>query len=230
MLVIMSILLFLLLIWWVMRSKNRMKFQLNKKFIYTLVAAYVVILLIATISVEIYEKKFAAEMPSIIDDIPLAIGGSYGARGFEPNDSTSILDKREHVVGDRLTLENPPFDYEPNIDIIIKRKSDNDGVIEETIYTPVLFNHGFDFSDRFQYVLPEWNEDTVFFPTQPATIINYSTYRDAFSISQFTKKARDNASSITYGGMSRQITIHLLVPKDLEIDAPEEFFINYIDE
>ena len=230
---IFPILLLFLLIWWIMRSKNRMKFQLNKKITYTLVATYVVILLIATITVEIYEKKFAAEMPDIVDDAPQSIGGSYNAQGFEPSDSTSILDKREHIAGDRLELKihtSSTFDYESTVDILIKRKSDNDGVIEETIYSPILFNDGFDFSDRFQYTLPEWDEDTVFFFKQPETIINYSTYRDAFLLSQFTKKPMDDTYFRSYGGMSRQIIIHLLVPKDLEIDAPEDLYINYLDE
>lgn len=216
------LLLLLLLIWFVMRPKNRVRFQLSKKFIYTLVGAYVIILLIATVTAEIYDKKFAAELPDIIEDNPYS-------ENFHSMDPASIIEKRNHVAGDRLILKKSNHDYGNNVDIVIKRKMNNDGVIEETIYKPALVNDGLDFSDRFQFTLPEWNGNTVFFPRQPETIIKYASYRDASLLNQFATQPRTDANLRSYSGMSRSITVYLLVPKDIVIDADEELYVNYID-
>lgn len=222
------LLLLLLLIWFTMRPKNRARFQLNKKFIYMLTGTYVVILLIATVTVEIYEKKFAAEMPDFVVDGAHSSGSSFEA--FESMDPTFIIEKRTHPATDRLHITANIYEYEAHIGITIERKKDNDGVIEETIYQPVLINDGFDFSDRINYRLPEWNGNTVLLPIQPETTIQYASYRDAHLLNQFAKQPNTHLNARSYGGMSRSITVHLLVPKDLQIDAPEELWIDYLNE
>ncbi|MCZ2257441.1 hypothetical protein [Sporosarcina sp. G11-34] len=221
------LILLLLITWLMIRAKKRVKFYMNKKSTYIIVAVYIVILLVATVTVEVYETKFSAEMPDPVVEDSHLLDEIYGDGDFDSIDPFLIIDKREHVIGNRLILKKSNFDDMSPVNIFIERKNDNDGVIEETIYKPLLFNDGLDFSDRVKYALPKWDDDTVFFPRQPETIINYSSYRDAFLISQFTKKPVVDFQG--HGGMSQQITIHLLVPKNIEIDASEELYITYVE-
>ncbi|MHA6258891.1 hypothetical protein ACXYMX_03140 [Sporosarcina sp. CAU 1771] len=221
--IVLAILFLALISWYVLGPKFQVKLQVNRKFVYLLVAAYVVVLLIATFTAELYEKKYASQMLEFVEDSPI-IEGSY-VEDYDSVDTLSIIEKREHAVSGKLKLLQPIDDYLNYADILIERKDVNDGIIEETIYKPTLVHNGFDFSDQYLYALPEWKLDTVVFLAPPETTINYSTYRDSFLLSQFEKNKRANPNS--WYGSSSTIKVHLLVPKDLEIEASDLLYIQY---
>ncbi len=213
------------------RPKKR---QMSRKMPYVFFSAYVVILLIATITVSIMDKTSSAEFPRQLSDaeanqIEQALFNSILNKERASIDPSLILENRTHQAEDTLRLTKPASDrFAEFTSIYIERKSEDDGMIEETIYKPSLIINDLDFSDRLQYALPEWQQDEVVFRSPPTTEIEFSSYQDAYLLSQFTKKRSE--SLINFSSMSRQITIHLLVPSSTEIEADDSLMITYLEE
>jgi hypothetical protein len=148
---------------------------------------------------------------------------------FSSIDPSLILESRTHHTGETLRLTRATHDrFDELPSIYIERKSENDGTIEETVYKPLLIINDLDFSDHLHYALPDWHQDEVIFRSPPATEIVFTSYRDAYLLSQFTQNRHENRSS--FGSVSRQIIVHLLVPASTEIEADDSLMITYLKE
>ncbi len=215
-----------LLIWAFLRANKRPKRRMNRKSTYVFLALYVAILSIATLTVELIDTKFTASQSKAgsskdVDFLENAIQNG----DIKSIDSSKIIDKRTHTVGKTLSIISREYD---NATIIVERKSENDGLIEETIVKPLLLMSDFDFSDQVNYTKPIWEGNKVVFPTPPLTEITYTSYNDAYLLRQFTRIPRQD--DFSHHSQSRQIAVHLFVPKDLIITADDALYINYIDE
>lgn len=216
-----------LLIWFFLRANKHSKRRMNRKWTYVLLAAYIVILLIATFTVELVDAKFVANQPKagLAEEVDL-LEQAIQNGDIKSIDSSKIIDQRTHSVGKTLSITSTDYDYNP--EIIIERKRDNDGLIEETIVKPLLLFDDFDFSDQIGYAVPIWESKKVVFPTPPHTEITYTSYKNAYLVGQFTSGSRQE--DYFHNTMSRQIAVHLLVPKDLIITADDHLYINYIND
>ena len=215
-----------ILIWFFLRSNKRPKRRMNRKSTYVFLAAYVAILLSATLTVELVDTKFKAGQPKAgsseeVDFLENAVQNG----DIKSIDSSKIIDKRTHAVGKTLSITSRDND---NTTIIVERKSGNDGLIEETIVKPLFLMGDFDFSDQVNYTKPIWEGNKVVFPTPPLTEITYTSYNDAYLLRQFTRIPRQD--NFSHHSQSRQIAVHLLVPKNLIITADDHLYINYINE
>lgn len=148
----------------------------------------------------------------------------------EKIDDALLLEKRIHPAGDALVIQHSPEPYDdPHIYIERRRKNNNeDQTIEEILYKPAVLVDNYDFSDRLKIVTPVWDGNIVSFP-QVKSKINFTTFEEATALKQLT--ASSSQQLISEGGFStyRPLIIHLIVPKDLEIIADEDF-ISFIDE
>ena len=201
--------------------------RMNKKWTYVFLATYAAILIIATISFELIDTDALNDHPKVeSNEVSYVLDAPLQKEDLDSIDAAEILDKRTHPVRDTLRMTAQGNDI--NSTIIVERKNENDGVIDETIIKPLLVIGGVDFSDQLNYKIPEWTADSVTFLQPPLTEITYSSYREAYLLSQFTHAPGQR--NLSYSKLDRQITIHLLVPKDLIIAADDQLHINYITE
>lgn len=210
------------------------KWMLNRKMTPIFFSAYVVILLLATIAISVMDKTSSAESPRQLtmreaDQIDQGLHEKILGNDLSSIDPSLILESRTHSTGETLRLKNATYDsYDEPPSIYIKRKSENDGVIEETIYKPLFIADNLDFSDRMGYALPKWNRNEVVFHSPPEKEIVYTSYQDAYLLSQFTKKQAEKRGN--FSSMSRQIIVHLLVPSSTEIEADDSLMITYLED
>lgn len=224
---LLSLIFIALIIWYFLQGRKKPTRQLNKKWTYVFLVTYAVILIIAAISVELVDSKSFTTQPKAKSNEYLNLLTSAIQNGdIESIDSSNILDKRTQIIGDILLMNAQG--YEINSTIIVERKSENDGLIEETLIKPLLLLDDYDFSNQLKYKIPEWTTDSVTFLEPPLTEITYTTYQEAYLLSQFTHTSRQRNNS--HHTSERQIAVHLLVPKDLIITADEHLYINYINE
>lgn len=208
--------------------------QMNRKMTYVFFSAYVVILLLATIAISVMDKTSSAEYPQQLtmkeaDQIDQSLRDKILSKDLSSIDPSLILESRTHPTGETLRLKNATYDsYDEPPSIYIERKSEHDDLIEETIYKPLFIADNLDFSDLMGYALPEWNRDEVVFHSPPEKEIVYTSYQDAYLLSQFTKTQAEKRGN--FGGMSRQIIVHLLVPASTEIEADDSLMITYLED
>lgn len=149
----------------------------------------------------------------------------------EEVDPSLLVEKRTHPIGQTLTIYNKVEneDYFEGPLIYIERKSDNDQIIEEFVYKPLLVVDGYDFGQKFPITLPIWTEDTMTFKDNTRYDITYTTFQEAILLDQLTKSKSTNHQG--YGTPLSLPVIHLKIPKDLEIinEYQEEQLI-FIDE
>lgn len=225
---LLSLIFIALIIWYFLQGRKKPTRQINKKWTYVFLVTYAGILLIATITVELIDtNKFQTNQPE---------AGSNGTESIlehiiqnediKSMDSSEFIDKRTHSIGNTLSMNTQDFDN--NSTIIVERKSENDGLIQETLIKPLLLVGDYDFSDQHKYKIPEWTTDSVTFLKPPLTEISYTAYQEAYLLSQFTQTPRQRNNS--YNTSERPITVHLLVPKNLIIIADENLYINYIND
>ena len=230
---IFTILLIVFVILFFLRTFETPKRQMNRKITYVVFSAYVVILLVGTITVGVMDKASSAESPrklstAEVDRMDLDLFNKINNKEFSSIDPSHILESQKHQTGETLRLTRATHDrFDELPSIYIERKSENDGTIEETVYKPLLIINDLDFSDRLHYTLPDWQQDEVIFRSPPATEIVFTSYRDAYLLSQFTQNRHENRSS--FSSISRQIIIHLLVPASTEIEADDSLIITYLD-
>lgn len=231
---IFTILLIVFVILFFLRTFKTSKRQMNRKITYVVFSTYVVILLVATITVGVMDKASSTESPRQLssaeaNSIDQALFDKILNKEFSSIDPSLILESRTHQTGETLRLTRATHDRFDELPFIyIERKSENDGTIEETLYKPLLIINDLDFSDRLRYALPDWNQDEVIFRSPPATEIVFTSYRDAFLLSQFTQNRLESRGS--FGSISRQIIVHLLVPASMEIEADDSLMITYLEE
>lgn len=89
--------------------------------------------------------------------------------------------------------------------------------------------NNYDLSDQVKFVLPEWGDNEVLFPEPLPLTLKLTTYEDSYSLNQFTSEPKRD-SSYSNESMSRQIAVRLSVPKDLEIKADSNLYIDYVNE
>ena len=230
---ILSILFLVFVILFFLRTFKTSKRQMNRKISYVFFGAYVVILLVATIIVGVMDKASSAESPRQLSsakaDQDSELFNKILNKEQSSIDSSLILENRTHQAENTLRLKRATHDRFDELPFIyIERKSENDGTIEETVYKPLLIINDLDFSDRLRYALPDWHQDEVIFRSPPATEIVFTSYRDAYLLSQFTQNRLESRGS--FGSISRQIIVHLLVPASMEIEADDSLMITYLDE
>ena len=216
-----------LIFWYFLQGRKKSTRQINKKWTYVFLTTYAAALLIATIAVELIDTTSLNNQPKAesnehLNRLTTAIqNGDIGSI-----DSSNILSKRTQTIGKTLRMNAQGNDI--NSTIIVERKSENDGLIEETLIKPHLLLGEYDFSDQLKYEIPEWTAYSITFLEPPLTEITYTTYQEAYLLSQFTRTSRQRNNS--HHTSERQIAVHLLVPKDLIITADERLYINYINE
>lgn len=224
---LLSLIFIALIIWYFLQGRKKPTRQIDKKWTYVFLVTYAVILIIASISVELVDSKSFTTQPKAESNEYLNLLTSAIQNGdIESIDSSNILYKRTQIIGDTLRMNAQG--YEINSTIIVERKSENDGLIEETLINSLLLLADYDFSNQLKYKIPEWTTDSVTFLEPPLTEITYTTYQEAYLLSQFTHTSRQRNNS--HHTSERQIAVHLLVPKDLIITADEHLYINYINE
>ncbi|CAM3139229.1 hypothetical protein FITA111629_06000 [Filibacter tadaridae] len=214
-----------LIIWYFLRTTKHAKRKMNTKWIYVFFATYVFILVIATVVVGILDKKTAAETPKQIPvDSFYSVDIALQAGDLSSIDSSQIIDKRTHRIGDMLTITSKAFDLVPNV--YIERKDVNDGLIEETIFKPFLAINNYDFSEQMNYTKPKWENGKMTLVTPSFTEITYTSYQEAFLLDQFTGATRRNFGS--HSSDTRQITVYLRVPKDLIVKTDDHVSVDYV--
>lgn len=214
------------IIWFSIRTMKTSKIQMKKKWTYLFLITYAAILLIATFTVEILHKKHASEQPAIVSQEKLDLVHNAVTNGtLETVDPSQVIDKRTHTIGNILAISSQSEDSYPYI--TIERKKVNDGLIEETIFKPQLIVDEFDLSDEIKYALPQWSDDQLTFNIPPLSEIKLSLYDDAFLLKQFTSTSRE-LFGYSHSAMLSEITVHLLVPKDLTIKIDEHLNVDYI--
>lgn len=214
-------------IWWMANSVKLRTRSIHRKWTYGMFFTYVILLVVATIVTGLLSNTKAAEQTSLASEANFdPFNPFWEGNDFSSVDPSLVIDKRTHTVGDWLALELVENNSDMNM-IIIERKEVNDGVIEETIIRPLLLVNGFDFSDRVQYTKPQWDEDRVTFPLPSATDIKISIYQDSFVLTQFTRKKQEYFGS--FNTLSRQIAVHLLIPKDLQLEIDDNLYVKYIE-
>ncbi|MBE1555774.1 hypothetical protein [Sporosarcina limicola] len=223
-LILLPFLIVIPIIVYIMRPKKPSKWTMNKKWTYVFFATYTAVLLLAALTVELFDKKLATKPFNHFstEDFKF-IESALHLGNLSAIDPSQVIDKRTHDVGDTLHIKS----YDNNPLVFIERKSENDGWIEETLFKPILIINEADFSDQVNYTKPEWEGDTVTFPVPPFTELTFTSYQDSLLLGQFT---RQPPKEFGYRErQSRQIVIYLHVPKDLIIKANEDFDINYVN-
>lgn len=231
---ILPFLFLIVVILYFLKPTKRLKRQMNRKMTYVFFAAYVVILLVATIATIFIEAPSSAETYNTISDEEVDQMEQNFFDNLLGNDSSSIdpsfvLESRTHQAEETLRLKNAAYDgFDELPSIYIERKDEDDGVIEEHIYKPLLIVNQIDFSDRVHIELPRWDRNEVVFYSPIETEITYASFQDAHLLSQFTDNQPENHAS--FSSVSRQIIVHLLVPPSTKIEADVDLMITYLEE
>lgn len=219
--------LLIIIIMWRFKKMTPSKMTMNKKWTYLFLAAYIVVLLIATIASDVLNSRYS-EQPKLISEAELnRIDQSINNGTLATTFPSRVLDKRSHKIGVSLSISTIDEDSYPNI--TIEYKDVNDGIIEETLFMPQLVVDDYDLSDYFEYVLPKWEDDQVTFLIPPSSKVALTSYDNSFLLKQFTSGPRESFGHSS-SSMSRDIIVHLRVPKDLEIKADEHIYIDYVNE
>lgn len=210
---------------------RRFSVQLSKSTHFKMLIGFMALLVLLTIAAE-----FVASGKPLVTPPPKA-GPNFEEEIWEVSnqimnsekvDDALLLEKRIHPAGDALVIQHSAEPYD-DPHIYIERKNNNDDqTIEEILYKPAVLVDNYDFSDRLKIMTPVWDGNIVSFP-QAKSKINFITFEEATALKQLTANASQQL--ISEGGFSTStpLIIHLIVPKDLEIIADEDF-ISFIDE
>lgn len=219
--------LLIIIVMWRFKRMPPSKMTMNKKWTYLFLAAYIGVLIIATIAGDMLNSHHL-EQPKLISEEDLnQFEEALNIGALATLAPSSILEKRTHEIGASLSISTNDEDSYPNI--TIEYKDVNDGLIEETIFKPQLVMDEYDLSDYFEYVLPKWTDDQVLFLVPPSSKVALISYDSAFLLKQFTSGPRESFGH-SNSSMSRDIIVHLRVPKDLEIIADEHLYVDYVNE
>jgi len=197
--------------------------QLNRRTHYSFLLFYIVILLIAAVVAESMEPKNSVhlDLETVTQDSDLDI---YNAITTSKEiDSSRILVERTHNIGAELIIENPSEGPQ----ILIKRKEVDDGLIEETIYSPTFFVNNYDFTRFIDMIKPTWTNSRLTFVDKPFPVVEHVSYSDSTLLNQFSTNDYDDFMS--YGSSSTSAIVYLFVPKNLVIETRYDELVEYID-
>jgi len=169
-----------------LQTKKPFYFQLNKKWTYISFGVYIGVLLIAMIAAEVLSKNTTNPSLEVFSENEFFLIDELIRDGnLDSVDASQIIDKRTHSVGDVLSIKWQGNEMNFQSSILIERKTENDGIIEETLIKPRLMINEFDYSEHMKYTIPKWTDNEVTFTTPPPTKIEITSYGDAFLLNQF---------------------------------------------
>jgi hypothetical protein len=195
---------------------------INNKTHYVLFTVYIAFLLIALIVSEVMATKNAIAPPLRVANYKVNIENAI--LSGESVDPSLIFEKRTHPAPKTLKIQNSASETY----IYIERKKENDGIIEEILYKPILYVLSYDLSNELTVSKPIWNENIVTIIPNEKEDIKYVSYHDSNVTNQLTKNGSQDYSGFT--SMSGSNVIHLIVPKDLIIESIYPEFVHFIDE
>lgn len=205
-------------------------FNITSKIHFTIVFSFIALLLIMTLIVEwLYPRSevnhlLTQETGDLFEDFSVESSIING----EPIDESRLLEKRTHEVGETLTIQDLTLDYF-GTDIWIERKGTNDGIIEEYITEPYFHVNGYNFTNDIEVALPKWDDHTVTFFKQPTFKFKFASYKDSMLLDQFTNTHKSQGFFNGFSSSARSLTVHLIVPKDLEIDGDLDY-VNFVED
>ncbi len=215
------------------RSKWIVKFSMPTKWSFISLTVYASILLLATVVVSVMDDRITAPpLEKISEDELFKVDELLYNGQISEIDSSQISSKEVHEVNDNLDISSSS-DYVPNT-IFIERKTENDGLVEETIFKPLgIVNNNNNVSNRLPTQRTTWHTNTkkgsttLVINKQVIKEISFISYKDAYLLNQFTGiEQLSNFSS----SLSRITAIYLRVPKDLVIHTNGSVDLVYIDE
>lgn len=211
-------------------NRKIVSIQLRKKTHFQLLAIFTMLLILLTIVAEL-----------TVPNKPMTTLPPKANAHFEENmwnlenqifnreeiDPSFILEKRTHPIGDTLIIQQSEEPYnDPTI--YLERRSSEEQTVEEIIYKPAVLVNGYDFSNQVRIETPNWTDDTLSFPTATSTTI-FTTFQETNTLGQLTKKTSSQMDSNDAYSTIRPMIVHLIVPRDLEIIADEDYLM-FIDE
>lgn len=220
-------LILLIIVVWGLKQRVASKINMNKKWTYLFLAAYIGILLIATVTSTLLNNSYGEQPKRMIEEEIIIIEDALNKGTLATVAPSHVLAQRTHKIGEVLSISTIAEETYPTI--TIERKTVNDGLIEETIFKPLLVIDHYDLSDQPEYVLPKWKNDELVFLTPPLSSATLTSYDDAFLLKQFTSSSRD-LFAYSHTSTLREIAVHLVVPKDLIIEADEWLYVDYVNE
>lgn len=111
--------------------------------------------------------------------------------------------------------------------IIVERKSTNDGKIEALHYQTGSGLNEITISDLMQPLGMNIDQNTLRLENPAKLKLEFSQFKQAFPINQFTGKSVFNDTNNFYDGTS---ILYLKIPKDLELTTSYEINIQYVEE
>jgi len=188
----------------------------NSRRHFALIMGYIVFLLAVLLTAEIVEQLHQP-LSSTVDFTEL----NYDLVINESIHSPQFMEKRTHPAGDKLTIQN---EYDGAY-LYVERKND-DGIIEELIFKPMLLVNKYDFSDKINIEKPIWQDSLITIPPQPFTEIQYAQFYDTVILSQLTGSRYASSNSYATG----QPIVHLIVPKNVEIEVSARSSVQYVED
>lgn len=215
----------LFLIYWKMRpQRQQSKVRFSRRGHFLLLALFMSLLLVLTIFSEAMQFKIQPAKPTNVsfetEDFDI-IGAMINNEDIDPS---LIIGSRNHKIGDELSIQDSGSSYS----ILIERKEENDGIIEETLYKPTLFSGNYDLSESISFNEPVWTGQELIIPVNEEIEVTTSTYYDTNLLSQLTKQGYEEHSGFEYG--FNLPVVHLLVPKDLMIHTLDDSNVYYMDD
>lgn len=196
--------------------------RFNRKSHFSILIGYVVLLVVVLFISEVVEQKTIPPVQALTElDYPEL---DHALSIAEIHD-VHFLEKRTHPVSQTLSVDNSHGEAF----IYVERKKKKDGIIEEFIFHPTVFINEHNRSHKMKVAKPIWQNNTMAIPKQPFNDIFYASFHDSAFLSQMTNAGVSSTrSSFSNNSISGILTIYLLIPDDVEIDATFEEYIEYI--
>lgn len=188
-----------------------------------------IILLIATLTVDFLDNQVRVDLPPANELAEDELWNKIWSGDVKAIPAERIIREQSYTVQDGFQISSSVPEFEDSPYIILERKDENDGLVEETIFQPSILVGSYDLSNRVEYLLPEWEHNQMTIFKQPFIKLKLNSYEDAYLLSQFTSAPRRNIGGFRTSA-SRDLTIYLRVPKDLDLNVDENVFVDYINE
>ena len=225
------LLLVLLLLYFFLPKGRKLsnRVQMNHKWTYVFFAAYLAILLIATVTVGFLDNREPLELPIANENAEYQFDEMVWSGNVDALPADRIIRDQTYPVQDRFRIVNQVTEPEESPQIILERKDTDDGVIEEKIIRAFLIVGPYDLSDRVEHFLPRWEDGQMIIYPQPKARMELNSYEDAELLQQFTGKSRRGGMELG-PSTSRGQLIYLRVPKGLMVDIDDGVYAAWLDE
>lgn len=199
----------------------------TKSFVYPAVGVYIIILLLITIAVEVFEKN-PTQIESVdhIESRLSALNAKIIDGKIDQIDPSIITEVRTHEVNGVLTVKKNPTAHWTTV--YIQKTKQQDSIVKEVIIPPIEVYNSYNLSAYLQFDLPNWEQNEVhIFGGEPYAHTTFISYNDSFVLQQFTNRKR---TSFLRGGwgMVHQMIIILQVPEHISIETNGANSIFYI--